>query len=1507
MKRTAYLILFILFYINCYPQFSKTHYIPPLSGSSSLQAEEQYLYISTPTSSPINFKIIELGGKTITGTVSKNSPYRHTIGTGNDTQLQVDASQTSTIVNNKGYIVEAEDMVYVSARVTVGNGTADSKAVHAGELVSKGIAALGTRFRIGAFTNTLTTSNYGDIHTTFISILATENNTTVNFDDIKAGVSIINNASAGNNPDSIILNSGESYIIAVQGPTPANKDGLIGALVTSDKPIAVNCGSFGGTNAVANLDLGFDQIVSAERTGTDYIFIKSTGVDEVEKVILVADEDNTEIFTNGTTTPVATINAGEYYSFLGYDFSADGNLYVKTSKKVFAYQSVGDNGSSDQRNQELFFVPPLSCQTPNVIDNIPEINAVGNKKFTGRVTIVTLSGATLKFNINGKDYSIAALPSIGVSVVGPTDVIGNSYYQTYTITGLTGNVAVKSSGELYLAAYGSSGAATFGGYYSGFTFKPEVSFEKLDSAKSGCIPNIKLAVNSLSPFDIFQWYFNDVLIPGATNSSYTPLNPGYYYVSATISGCGSPVNSDIIPVSDCPSDSDNDTVCDNIDLDFDNDGITNCTESYGNQNFNLTNPAAGNITAGNYSNSYVGSVTFDGIGTPSSSPITGTSDGNFVTEATLGENNSVSYTVSNFTKPISLSVEYASIASVYDLFTSATEVRIACPTNRTLTIVNPNNQILIDTNYDGIFENGITEYSSFEIRFRLNGNTPLPAGSGNFTITGNLINSLSITNINLSDSDTSRIALRLVATCIPKDTDNDGVDDQHDLDSDNDTLPDYIESQGQNIIPYSNKDNNKDGIDDAFGTGITPSDSDNDAIVNSLDLDSDNDGIYDLDESGSGIADTNNDGIADGTDFGTNGLANSIETTSDSGTLNYSIADTDSDKIYNYLELDSDNDLCYDVVEAGYSDSNNDGLLGTTAPPTVNNKGIVTGGSGYGNPNSNYITAAPISISKQPQDITNCEFQSASFSVTSNPVNTYQWEVSADNGATWNSISDNAVYTGTTTSDFNITNLAASMNGYQYRVFLNKIGNSCGLLSAAAVLTVLYIPANTVSVSLIQCDEDSDGITAFNLTQKNADISSNYQNENFSYYTTLVAANSQNSAFLIADPVAYVSGNTTVFARVENENGCAKVTQMDLTVSVTQIPYDFIIPNLHECDDYIDSENDDKDGISKFDFSSITASLLTVLPNNVTVNYYKSEADFLAETDAAGNSLAIQTPSNYRNIGYQYQQKIWVRVDSTLDNSCYGYKTFDIFVEKLPNIATQDTQIICLPKTQEIINAGIIDGTPASNYTYQWYKNGTIINGATKSTLIVSSEGKYSVIVANAYQCSRTRTVDVIGSEIAGIQSVEVSDFSENNTIVVNVTGSGNYEFALDDISGPYQDSNVFTNVLMGFHDLYIRDKNGCGILGPVIAPVLGVPKYFTPNSDGYNDYWNVRGVSPLFNNQTTVSVFDRYGKLLWQFNATNNGWDGTYNGQALPADDYWYSIKLEDGRTAKGHFTLKR
>jgi gliding motility-associated-like protein len=81
---------------------------------------------------------------------------------------------------------------------------------------------------------------------------------------------------------------------------------------------------------------------------------------------------------------------------------------------------------------------------------------------------------------------------------------------------------------------------------------------------------------------------------------------------------------------------------------------------------------------------------------------------------------------------------------------------------------------------------------------------------------------------------------------------------------------------------------------------------------------------------------------------------------------------------------------------------------------------------------------------------------------------------------------------------------------------------------------------------------------------------------------------------------------------------------------------------------------------------------------------------------------------------------------------------------------------------------------------------------------------------------------------------------------------------------------------------------------------VLQAAAFFTPNGDGANDYWNLKGLNGSIYKNAKIFIFDRYGKLLKQLNPYGVGWDGNYNGNSLPSDDYWYTIQLKDGRKAK-------
>ena len=112
-----------------------------------------------------------------------------------------------------------------------------------------------------------------------------------------------------------------------------------------------------------------------------------------------------------------------------------------------------------------------------------------------------------------------------------------------------------------------------------------------------------------------------------------------------------------------------------------------------------------------------------------------------------------------------------------------------------------------------------------------------------------------------------------------------------------------------------------------------------------------------------------------------------------------------------------------------------------------------------------------------------------------------------------------------------------------------------------------------------------------------------------------------------------------------------------------------------------------------------------------------------------------------------------------------------------------------------------------------------------------------------------------------------------------------------------------------GNHLVTVTDTNGCTNLSTNVF-IIGYPTYFTPNSDGFNDYWNVIGLE----NQPTANIYiyDRYGKFLKQISSKSLGWDGTYLGALLPTSDYWFTVEYiepltTDLKVFKSHFSLKR
>ncbi|TMM53259.1 T9SS type B sorting domain-containing protein [Maribacter algarum] len=223
---------------------------------------------------------------------------------------------------------------------------------------------------------------------------------------------------------------------------------------------------------------------------------------------------------------------------------------------------------------------------------------------------------------------------------------------------------------------------------------------------------------------------------------------------------------------------------------------------------------------------------------------------------------------------------------------------------------------------------------------------------------------------------------------------------------------------------------------------------------------------------------------------------------------------------------------------------------------------------------------------------------------------------------------------------------------------------------------------------------------------------------------------------------------------------------------------------------------------------------------------------------------------------------------------------------------------------------------------FRWYKvdqfdNETLISSEREVALNETGRYRYEAFntatqSGSTIECDISKIFEVVSSEVAVIVDLTVT--GQNGTIDVSVkvsSGIGDYEFSVDNIDGPYQDSANFQSLEPGIHTFYVRDKNGCGITEKTLEQDLtldGFPKFFTPNGDGINDFWQF--IPPIDTGQLeigVISIFNRYGMFLRQIDPTSRGWDGNLNGKPLPASDYWFETISPKNKRIQGHFSLKR
>jgi gliding motility-associated-like protein len=480
-------------------------------------------------------------------------------------------------------------------------------------------------------------------------------------------------------------------------------------------------------------------------------------------------------------------------------------------------------------------------------------------------------------------------------------------------------------------------------------------------------------------------------------------------------------------------------------------------------------------------------------------------------------------------------------------------------------------------------------------------------------------------------------------------------------------------------------------------------------------------------------------------------------------------------------------------------------------------------------------------------------------------------------------------------------NAITNLNTSNRIIHVRLTNNVTGCFSTTSFnLVVKPLPIVNAVVALKQCDIDSDAVTDFNLTQANIKISTDATFV-YSYHNSPLGA--LNNTDFVTNEIVFNAGNgSQVWARITNTLGCSRVAQVNLIVSATTIPqtYSYTIP---ACDDYLSASDPDNDGIDYFDLTEIEPLLLIQFPSgqSYTYSYYLNEADATAEQNPIINI------TNFRNT-LPNNQTIWVRIESTL-YECAGLGPFlKLVVNPLPFIDLGENFVLCIDAVTGL-GSQTINATPSTpgSYSYQW----TPTNPSGNSGLYnVTAAGTYAVVVTNTNTgCQFTDSVSVTTSSAPASLSVVLttSAFSSGlATIEAIATGGfGIYEYSLNALD--WQSSPIFSGLENGSYTVYARDIQGCDLLVSDAIQTITYPNYFTPNGDGYNDTWVIRLPSEY---NGLITIYDRYGKLIKQISSYGAGWDGTFNGIALPSTDYWFKVEYTENnkrKEFKSHFSLKR
>ena len=263
-------------------------------------------------------------------------------------------------------------------------------------------------------------------------------------------------------------------------------------------------------------------------------------------------------------------------------------------------------------------------------------------------------------------------------------------------------------------------------------------------------------------------------------------------------------------------------------------------------------------------------------------------------------------------------------------------------------------------------------------------------------------------------------------------------------------------------------------------------------------------------------------------------------------------------------------------------------------------------------------------------------------------------------------------------------------------------------------------------------------------------------------------------------------------------------------------------------------------------------------------------------------------------------------------STCSATAVATVSVSALPVVKAGPDSTICKGDTVHLHATGAT--------TYNWIPPAGLSNSGISNPMAnPSASTNYTVMGTDAATgCKNTAIVTISTSTLQAVLSA--NPISGDAPLSVNFTantgaasyywnyGNGTSLIGLTDSS-----KTLYTNPGTYTASVYEISAAGCKDSARITIIVnegyaIVIPNIMTPNDDGTNDYFFVKheGISAL-----NMTIYDRWGILMWQSTALNGTWDGKHNGSDVPDGVYFYLIKATDNKGSskdyKGPLTLIR